>query len=344
MGGRQAPSSSSVYVSGPFTTLNGVTRTGVGALDTTTGATTNRVFGSAVNPTLGLAVNDDGSRLYGAGGTWRNAVSAWNTSTGNRIWTRMTGGDIQAVDYFQGTVYFGFHDGYQNDTQIKVLAADAETGALDAGFRPRFNRFWGVMAIDASPRGVVVGGDFTQVSGVAAQGWARFTGTGAAPAPPPPPSGDVLSIPASDDATIQQDQPQANAGAADRLQVDSSPAVMDSLMRFEVNGTSGRQVQRAVLRVHNLDRSDRGGVVSPVATNWNEDDVTWASAPPAEAPVGVLPDVEVGSWYEIDVTNLVTGDGPVALRLSPQSANGADYASSESNGLGPVLVVTLAAP
>lgn len=177
----KSPTSSVVYVSGEFSALNGSPRNGVGAVNSTTGATLPIVFASAARPTLGLAVSTDGARLFGAGGTGGNALAAWNTTTGVRVWRQIAMGDIQAVDYHRDTVYFGFHDGYQDDTRLKVLAADATTGLVDPAFRPRFNSYWGVFAIDVSDAGVVVGGEFTDVSGVTAQGWARFPTVGDLP-------------------------------------------------------------------------------------------------------------------------------------------------------------------
>ena len=179
------PAADVVYLSGRFSQLNGVPRNGVGALNSLTGSTTSTVFASAARPTLGLETNDDGTRLFGAGGTGGNAVAAWNTTTGVRVWSQVTDGDIQAVDYYGGMVYFGFHDGYQGDARYKFLAADANTGLVDPDFRPRFNSFWGVFAVHATDAGVVIGGEFTAVSGVPAQGWARFLPAGGPPPPPP---------------------------------------------------------------------------------------------------------------------------------------------------------------
>ncbi len=102
-----------------------------------------------------------------------------------RVWRQVAGGDIQAVDYHRGMVYFGFHDNYQGDARYKFLAADANTGLVDPDFRPRFNSFWGVFAVHATDAGVVIGGEFTAVSGVPAQGWARFLPAGE---PPPQPT------------------------------------------------------------------------------------------------------------------------------------------------------------
>ncbi|WP_156409803.1 MULTISPECIES: CBM96 family carbohydrate-binding protein [unclassified Nocardioides] len=429
----KAPSSPVVYVSGPFGQLNGVNRNGVGGLNAVTGATTGPSFGSSARPTLGLTVNEDGTMLYGAGGSGLNAVSAWNSSTGVRVWTHRAMGDIQAIEHYDGTVYFGFHEGFQGNTGLRILAADDLTGALDPDFRPTFNLFWGVDAIDVTADGVVVGGDFTQVSGVAAQGWARFPGSGTpdetAPSPPTGlhttsvqptsvalswsaasddrgvagydvtrdgvpvaavggttltfndtalqpestyryavrardaagnesaysaellvttpelgPEPEELVFGPSDDATVRQDQPQGNFGGTQRLSVDLSPAVQHSLIRFEVDGVAGRDVERAVLSLAAVDQSEAGGTVAPTGeASWDEDTVTWNTAPAAAAPVATLPRVNAGVRYDVDVTSLVTADGDVSLRLQPQSANGADYGSKEAGAaLAPRLEVTVA--
>lgn len=183
------PVSDTVYVSGNFGQVGGVNRAGVAALDATSGAVRSTVFASSDRPTLGLDVNDAGTRLFGAGGSRANTMSAWSTTTGARVWRHVVMGDVQAVTHHGGKVYFGFHDGHEDDTRIKVLAADEATGELDPLFRPRFNSFWGVFAVSATDAGVVVGGEFTTVSGVAAQGWARFVATGVTEPPPPPTTG-----------------------------------------------------------------------------------------------------------------------------------------------------------
>ncbi|MBE7323975.1 PKD domain-containing protein [Nocardioides sp. Y6] len=180
------PTSDTVYVSGNFGLAGGVARAGVAALNGTTGAVRPTVFTSSSRPTLGLDINDAGTRLFGAGGSGANTMAAWSTTTGARVWRHVVMGDVQGVTHHRGQVYFGFHDGYDDDTTIKVLAADEATGVLDPAFRPRFNAFWGVFAIAASDAGVVVGGEFTAVSGVPAQGWARFMATGVTTPPPPP--------------------------------------------------------------------------------------------------------------------------------------------------------------
>lgn len=170
------PVKDALYVSGPFTTLSSGPRNGVGAVSEGSGSLQPIVFGSAARPTLGLATNTDGTRLFGAGGSGSNSAAAWDTSDvspGKRIWRQVADGDIQAIAYHDGTVYFGFHDGYQADTTLKLLAANADTGRLQS-FYPRFDGFWGIFAIAVNDQGLVAGGEFTTVSGVRARGFARF--------------------------------------------------------------------------------------------------------------------------------------------------------------------------
>jgi hypothetical protein len=82
-------------------------------------------------------------------------------------------------------------------------------------------------------------------------------------------------------------------------------------------------------------------VLSPGA--WNEGTVTWTTAPAYDSTsIASLATVASGTWYEIDVTALVTGDGAVGVRVISGNSNGADYASKEgAAGFAPQLVVTL---
>ena len=184
-GVKMSPVDPILYVAGDYSVLSGTARNGIGAVRSTTGATTGPVFANTVRPYLGLDINEDGTRLFGAGGGGTNSAVAWNTTTGVRVWRQVADGDIQAIRYFNGMVYFGFHDGFQGDTRIKLLAADAFSGLIDPNFKPTFDRFWGVYTIAISGKGLIAGGDFSSVAGVPAQGWVRFRNQGAPPPPPP---------------------------------------------------------------------------------------------------------------------------------------------------------------
>lgn len=173
-----SPDGSTLYVAGNFTQLSGVARTGLAAVRAASGTIVGPAFAYSVNPMLDLSLSPDGSVLYGGSGNWNNTAAAWNVSTGRRLWHVATDGDIQAIAYYDGEVYLGFHDGYQGDSQTKLLAVNSATGAVDPSFRPSFNQYWGVRAISVSAAGLVIGGEFTWVSGVWARNWARFPAAG----------------------------------------------------------------------------------------------------------------------------------------------------------------------
>jgi hypothetical protein len=167
----RSPSSNVLFAGGEFLTLSGVAQAGMGGVDLTTGADAGFDFGAS-DTTIGLDISPDGKLVYGA--LVSNAAVAWSTSTSHRVWTTRTDGNAQAIRYFDGTVYFGFHDGYLGDTNTKALAVDALTGAVDPSWMPTINTFLGVRSIDVTADGVVLGGNFTLVSGVKARGFAIF--------------------------------------------------------------------------------------------------------------------------------------------------------------------------
>jgi hypothetical protein len=84
---------------------------------------------------LALDINEAGTRLFGAVGGAGNHVVSWNTTTGLRNWRQWADGDVQAVVHHRDTVHFGFHESFEGDTRLRLLAADATTGALDPDFR-----------------------------------------------------------------------------------------------------------------------------------------------------------------------------------------------------------------
>ncbi|WP_148571542.1 hypothetical protein [Nocardioides caldifontis] len=169
---RLSPDGNRLWATGNFTTLGGGSRVGLGGVSTTNGAVAGPNFPASVRPQFGLDINTDGSRIFVVGQS--NVLGAYRTDTGGRPWLRRAEGDTQAVRFFNNEVYFGFHEGYEGNTRLKVLAADPTNGAIDPSFRPNVVGFWGVFAIDATAAGLVIGGEFTSAGGVTARGWARF--------------------------------------------------------------------------------------------------------------------------------------------------------------------------
>lgn len=78
------------------------------------------------------------------------------------------------------------------------------------------------------------------------------------------PSTATVRVPPTADATVKQAPPTTNYGASTLLEVDNSP-VEHALARFDVSGTGGRPVLKAVLRLYCTNGSVTGGTVRPAS-------------------------------------------------------------------------------
>jgi chitodextrinase len=153
----------------------------------------------------------------------------------------------------------------------------------------------------------------------------------------------TLTFDPAADTYILAATPTGNFGSASSLQVDNSP-IEQTLMKFSVSGVGTRSVATARLRLYNVNESSAGGVFYRVLDNsWEESTVNWNTAPPTTGPaVASLGAVVVNTWYEIDLSSVVTGDGTYSFRITSTSSNGADYTSKEGAvSFRPQLVVTL---
>jgi hypothetical protein len=156
----------------------------------------------------------------------------------------------------------------------------------------------------------------------------------------------VLTFTPTADTYVRADQPTSNFGSTNPIGVDNSP-VKHLLLKFAVSGVGTRTVVSAKLRLYCVDPATFGGDFRRVAdTTWSEGAVNWNTAPAADAnSLATLGAVTTGTWYEVDVTSLVTGDGVFSLKVLSTSSNGADYTSKEgATGFAPQLVVTTTAP
>ena len=127
----------------------------------------------------------------------------------------------------------------------------------------------------------------------------------------------VMTFGPAADASLRADLPGNNFGAS------WGPCpVEDLLIKFTVNGVAGRQVESAKLRLYCTDAGGSGGVFKRVANNsWVENTVNWTTAPPA-ATIATLGATTAGTWYEVDVTSLVTGDGTFSFRSRARRRTG----------------------
>jgi hypothetical protein len=152
----------------------------------------------------------------------------------------------------------------------------------------------------------------------------------------------TIVISPTDDAQVNPTGSKA-PGSAPSFSVDGSP-VRDGLLKFDVDVAG--QIASVKLRLFCVNSSSVGGTFFAAAeTNppWNEETVTWATAPVAGASLGSLGRVRTNTWYEIDLTALVTTNGSYSIRITNPTGNGADYATKEgAAGTAPQLVITTA--
>jgi chitodextrinase len=152
----------------------------------------------------------------------------------------------------------------------------------------------------------------------------------------------VLTFTPVADTWVESDTPTTNYGANTVVGTDNSP-VKRLLLKFDVSGVAGRQVLSARLRFYCVNASNLGGIFHRVAdTTWTEGAVNWNNAPVADATsLGQLGSVAVNTWYGLDVTPLVSGDGTVSVDATSSSSDGADYSSKEgAAGFTAQLIVT----
>ena len=156
---------------------------------------------------------------------------------------------------------------------------------------------------------------------------------------PAPPS--TLLFTPTGDTYVEADTPATVYGTSTQIIADNSP-IKHLLVKFNVSGLNGKTVTSAKLRLYCVDPSNFGGDFHAVPdTTWNETTVNWNTAPvAASASLGTLGAVASGSWYEVDVTPVVTGEGAFAFKATSTSADGAHYSSKEGANP-PQLLVTV---
>ncbi|MEK8107002.1 DNRLRE domain-containing protein [Micromonospora sp. M12] len=76
-------------------------------------------------------------------------------------------------------------------------------------------------------------------------------------------------------------------------------------------------------------------------TTWSETGTTWNNQPAIDgATLGTVGAVSGNTWYEIDVTAAVTGNGTYSFGATSTNGDGAYYDTRESGADAPQLVVT----
>jgi hypothetical protein len=108
-----------------------------------------------------------------------------------------------------------------------------------------------------------------------------------------------------------------------------------------VTGVGTTQVVSARLRLFQVDSSPSGGDFYTSSADWSEETVTWNTAPQANGTrIAFLGKVSPNTWYEVDITVTVSGDGVASLRVLATNSDGAIYSSKEGPAP-PQLVIVI---
>jgi calcineurin-like phosphoesterase family protein/fibronectin type III domain protein len=172
------------------------------------------------------------------------------------------------------------------------------------------------------------------------------TPTFTATATPTAGAGNTLTFTPVADAYVQSDTPTTNYGSATQFVVDNSP-IRNMLLKFTVSGIGNKSIVSVKLRLYCVDGSPFGGEFHRVAdSTWSEGSVNWNTAPSADTGILTsLGSVSANTWYEVDVTSLVSGDGTYSLKAVSTNSDGAYYSTKEGTaGFTPQLIITTSGP
>jgi hypothetical protein len=163
-----------VYLGGTFTTVNGVPRSRLAAIDASTGELTDWAP-RASTVVRALAASPDGSRIY-VGGDFRSVngvlgfgrLAAIDASTGalDASWKPQADSVVRALATLGDRVYIGGDFLTVNEQGGQHLAAvDGVSGTLDSDWYPVANGTVRTLLPSSDGKSVYAGGDFTAING-----------------------------------------------------------------------------------------------------------------------------------------------------------------------------------
>jgi hypothetical protein len=111
-------------------------------------------------------------------------------------------------------------------------------------------------------------------------------------------------------------------------------------LRFTVQGVVG-SVTSAKLRIYANSAASAGHEVRGVTdTTWGETTINFGNAPAVGDVAGTSGSFAAGTWIEVDVTSLITGNGTYSLAVTTPGGTAISYGSRESTNK-PELVVNV---
>lgn len=144
-----------------------------------------------------------------------------------------------------------------------------------------------------------------------------------------PPAATLFTFDVVEDGYTDDSRPTTSFGSRADLRVDASP-LQRSYLRFGVRGLAETDPASVVLRVHASSSLAAGFDVAVADGPWSESSLTASSAPSAGPVVATSGPVATGTWVEIPLAGVVTGDGTYELALLPRSSTALKLDARES--------------
>ena len=155
------------------------------------------------------------------------------------------------------------------------------------------------------------------------------------------PATNEVTVSPTDDSYVATTTPGANFGSAADLRADTSPDTR-SYLKFNVSGLT-QPVTKAILRLSAITSHSTGITVNDVNDDsWQQATLTYANAPAVSPTIAASSGpLTAGSYVDIDVTSLISGNGTHSLALLPKNSTALRISSKESFAP-PLLVVSTA--
>ncbi len=153
----------------------------------------------------------------------------------------------------------------------------------------------------------------------------------------------TITLNPSADTTVSSYSPSKNYGSYTTLTLKLSDIEYLSLLTFSVQGLpTGVSPTSAHLRLYVTDGGPDGGTWFRSPTNWNESTVTWLDAPMIDPSTAFAStgSVSPGTWIDVDVTGIVTGNGTFGFAARTSDSDRVIYSSREGSQP-PELVLTV---
>ncbi|MFQ5605522.1 MAG: DNRLRE domain-containing protein, partial [bacterium] len=141
----------------------------------------------------------------------------------------------------------------------------------------------------------------------------------------------TVSFIPTDDSYVRSNRKLNNYGRRRDLRVRNSSTTFHSFLKFDVTGLSG-SILNAKVRLKVRNGSKDGGSIYAVTNDWNEDNVTWESAP--QFPGSSLSSagkISSGDMVEFDVSSAISGNGTYSFGLKNNSSDIAKFSSKEGS-------------